>query len=203
MDIKLGSSMDGIDTARSLRETMDVPVVFLTAHSNREFVERAKLTEPYGYLVKPYNPAQVSATLEMALFKARIEKGLAESEKRYRAIVGDQTELICRFTPECTLTFVNGTYARYWGKKPEEMVGINFLDLIPESARESTISSLRSFSPDEPIKMNEHEVIGPDGDIRYQLWSNRAFFNEKGEVIGFQSVGRDITDRVNAERALR
>ncbi|MFA5159246.1 MAG: PAS domain S-box protein [Candidatus Omnitrophota bacterium] len=203
MDIKLGSPMDGIETAEILRAGTGVPVVYLTAHFDNEFLERAKSTEPYGYLVKPCNPIQVSTTVGLALHKARLEKRLADSEAKYRAIVEDQTELICRFAPDCTLTFVNGAYARYWERKPEEMIGTSFLDLIPETARGSAISHLESFSRDEPTKMMVHEVLGPGGDVRWQQWSDRAFFNEKGEFLEFQSVGMDVTDRVKAERALR
>ncbi len=82
MDIQLSSAMDGIEAARRIKERLGVPVVYLTAHSNGELIERAKSTEPFGYLVKPYSPTQVCTTLEMALFQSRMEKKLVESEER-------------------------------------------------------------------------------------------------------------------------
>jgi len=130
-------------------------------------------------------------------------KILTESEERYRSVVEDQTELICRSTPDCTLTFVNSAFARYWNKTPEEMIGINFLNLIPESSRKAFLDHFASFSPQEPIKIIEHEVLTPNDEIRWQQWSNRAFFDDKGNPAVFQSVGRDVTERKQAEGALR
>ena len=135
--------------------------------------------------------------------RKRSEEALWGSEMRYRAIVEDQTELICRFKPDCTLTFVNEAYARYWGKTPEEMIGTSFVALIPESGKETTLQYFDSFSLGKPIKVIEHEVLTPDRGIRWQQWSDRAFFDDQGNIRDFQSAGRDITDRKRAEGSLR
>jgi len=135
--------------------------------------------------------------------RKRVEQALIKSEEKYRAIVEDQTEMICRFNPDCTLTFVNESYARYWGKAPGELVGVNFLTLIPEQEHEKVQKHFNSFSPANIIKFQEHAVISGTGDIGWQQWSNRAFFDDEGNIVEFQSVGWDITERKQAEEKLR
>ena len=128
---------------------------------------------------------------------------LGETEGKYRSIVENQTEMICRFTPDCTLTYVNESYARNWGQAPEEMIGINFLTLIPDHNKEFIKQHFNEFSPKNDVRLNEHPVISKTGEIGWQQWCNRAFFDSDGNLIEFQSVGRDITKFKQTELALR
>jgi len=128
---------------------------------------------------------------------------LKKSEARYRAVVEDQTELICRFKPDTTLTFVNEAYCRYFGKNRKELIGQPFLTLIPEEDHEGVKKQLESFDLKNPVMTYEHPVIAERGEIRWQQWTDKALFNELGQIIEFQSVGRDITDRKIAEEALQ
>lgn len=87
MDIRLSGKMDGIEAASRIREQMDVPVIYLTANTDKATVERAKYTQPYGYIVKPFESENIFLTVEMALYKHRMEKRLRESEARNRKIL--------------------------------------------------------------------------------------------------------------------
>ena len=73
MDIKIQGDKDGIETAGDIHERYDIPVIYLTAYSNKSLLERAKITEPFGYLVKPVDNSQLTACIEMALYKAKME----------------------------------------------------------------------------------------------------------------------------------
>jgi PAS domain S-box-containing protein len=125
------------------------------------------------------------------------------SELRYREIVNDQTELICRWRPGGELTFVNRAYCRYFGKKPEELIGNNLLALIPAEDHESVKEHFASIDQDNPLGMQEHHVIAPSGEIRWQQWVNRGIFDSDGHLIEYQSVGRDITERKRTELELQ
>ncbi|MCD1293864.1 hypothetical protein CUJ83_02480 [Methanocella sp. CWC-04] len=135
--------------------------------------------------------------------RKKAEKGLKESEEKYRRIVQDQTELICRFTPDLLLTFVNDAYARYFEKTKEELLGKNFLPLVEPEDRQLVIDTIYSLSPENPLKTLEERVVLPDGKIKWMQWINHAFFNEKGEVIEYQAVGRDMTEHKEYERFLK
>lgn len=138
--------------------------------------------------------------------KKQTEQALRDSEERYRAIVQDQTELICRFLPDGTLTFVNHAYSNYFGATAEQLVGQNFIQLIPECDREvvyQQIALLNALTPDDPILTQEHPVLKPDGEIGWQQWTNRAIFDAAGRIVEFQAVGRDVSDRQATELALK
>lgn len=134
--------------------------------------------------------------------RKKAETSLKESERHHREIVEDQTEFICRFTPDGVLNYVNPSFARFWGRKPEDFIGLNFLDLLPEQDRESLKEYFAGFTSLIPVQSREHEVIGPLATRHWHHWIDRARFDESGEVEYFQSVGRDITDRRRAENAL-
>jgi PAS domain S-box-containing protein len=135
--------------------------------------------------------------------RRRAEEALRESEARYRAVVESQTEMICRFVPESTLTFVNDAYCRFFGKSREELIGRSFLPLIPEEDRAETVRHFAPVSADRPVVDHEHRVTMPSGEVRWMHWTNRGFFDDQGRLVEFQAVGHDITDRKVAEDALR
>lgn len=131
------------------------------------------------------------------------EEALAISEARYRGIVEDQTELICRFLPGGELTFVNETYCRYFGKKREELLGRDFRTSFSNEDLALVESEIARLSYGNPVTTIEHRVMLEGGDIRWQQWTHRALYNEKGLLVDYQSVGRDITGRKEAEEQLR
>ncbi|HEY9605842.1 MAG TPA: PAS domain-containing protein, partial [Allocoleopsis sp.] len=114
------------------------------------------------------------------------------SEARYQAIVEAQSELICRFRSDGTLTFVNLTYCQRFGKQRRELIGENVLRLIPQSERETVQQHWRSLNPDNPARTYEHPIIAPTGEMPSYQWSTRAIFDPQGRLLEFQSVGREI-----------
>ena len=126
--------------------------------------------------------------------KKRAMDALAVSEAKYRAIVEDQVELICRFAPDGKLTFVNKAYCDYFGKEYEDLVGKQFMDLIDPEDRELVENSFKSITKDVPYHY-DHKIILSSGEVRWQHWSDRAIFCENGNIKEYQSIGFDITDR--------
>lgn len=134
--------------------------------------------------------------------RSRVEEALRQSEACYRAIVEDQTELICRFLPDGTLTFVNGAYCRYFGQSSDDLLGTNFLAYLPEADRAVVIRHLTALSREQPVGTYEHRVLMATGEVRWQQWTDRAIFDSEGHFVEFQSVGRDITERKQVEEQL-
>ncbi len=132
-----------------------------------------------------------------------IEKALNNSKQRYRAIVNDQTELICRFTPDKRLTFVNSAYCKYFGKEREQLIGMNFMSLIHKKDRKYVADKIAELNKENLIGILEERVILADGQVKWQHWINRILLDEKDRVIEYQSVGRDITNLKITEEKLK
>ncbi|MBD2461820.1 PAS domain S-box protein [Oscillatoria sp. FACHB-1407] len=135
--------------------------------------------------------------------RKQTEMALQNSEALYRAIVEDQTELVCRFLIDGTLTFVNDAYCRVLGIPREELIGHNYRMFLLALDSETETSLIASLRPDNAFSCFEHQVILPTGEVRWQQWNSRAIFDDQGNFIEFQAVGRDITDRKLVEEALR
>jgi formate hydrogenlyase transcriptional activator len=137
--------------------------------------------------------------------RKRAEEALRESEERYRNVVETQTELICRFLPDTTLTFVNDAYCRYFRRTREQLIGTKFLELIPFSARGAVLENIAMLCTYSETKASEHEhqVSRPDGSIGWQRWINHLLVDRDGRFAEIQGVGRDITARKRAEEELK
>ena len=83
MDIKIRGEMDGIETAAQIRESQDIPVIYLTAYADEATLKRARVTEAFGYLIKPFEDRELRSVIEIAVYKHKMEKKLRESEERY------------------------------------------------------------------------------------------------------------------------
>ena len=135
--------------------------------------------------------------------RTRAEEALQRSEELFRAIVQDQAELIVRWKPDGTRTFVNEAYCRTFGKSAAEFIGTSFWPLVAEPYRVKEMRRIRNLTPDSPYSTGVHESIAPDGKTLWMEWTDRGFFDEQGDLVELQSVGRDITKRKQAEEALR
>jgi len=92
MDIMLDGKMNGIETAEEIKKDMDVPIIFLTAYADNNTLQSAKLTEPYGYILKPFEDKSLQSAIEIALYKHKMESKLKESEKRYKMLAAKLKE---------------------------------------------------------------------------------------------------------------
>jgi PAS domain S-box-containing protein len=135
--------------------------------------------------------------------RKRAERARAEIEQKYRALVEDMPEMMCRFLPDGTLPFVNTAYCDYFETSKEALVGQNFFQFIPEEARDAVRDRYLSLTHDNPSVTYEHQVLGPQGQMRWQEWTDRALFDDHGKVIEFQSLGRDVTERREMIRRIR
>lgn len=127
------------------------------------------------------------------------QKKLAESEARYRTIVENQTELICRFTPGGILTFFNEAFLNYFSIYGEISVGKNYLTKLPKKINEEITQHIKDLTQRNPVTKMEYALHLPDGETRWQQWTVRGNFDGKKQLIETQAVGHDITDRKQAE----
>jgi PAS domain S-box-containing protein len=151
----------------------------------------------------------LAISIPMLLLMALVQQhaqtlvALRESQARYRSVVEDQTELICRFLGDGTITFVNGAYCRYFRRDPADLVGQDFWQFIPAEQHAVSRAHLASITPTNPVGSVEHKVVAPGGEVRWQQWTDRGFFDPAGRILEYQSVGHDITERKRAEEAVK
>jgi two-component system, NarL family, sensor histidine kinase UhpB len=125
------------------------------------------------------------------------------AEDRYRTVVEDQTEVICRFKADGTLTFVNEVYCRFFGKNRRQLLGSKWQPLAVTEDLPMIQNRLRMLTPSNPIIIIENRVYSETGKVYWMQFSNRGFFASNGRLDEIQSVGRDISERKNTEQALR
>jgi PAS domain S-box-containing protein len=131
------------------------------------------------------------------------ENALLASEQRYRAVVEDQTELICRWKLDTTLTFVNKAYCDYYELPAEQMLGTQFIGFIPEDMRQSFWKYVNGLGRNRPYATRVFPGLDSDHNLRWFQWTDRIIVNEADEITEIQSVGRDISNQVQAEEMLR
>ncbi|MEQ9559887.1 MAG: PAS domain S-box protein, partial [Rhodospirillales bacterium] len=134
--------------------------------------------------------------------RKRAEQALRDSELRYHAIVEDQTELIRRCTPDGVRTFVNEAYCQYYGVPRDQLIGRPVGSELSDSDAVLRQTIIRRIGPSNPIEENLHRVVGRDGKVSWQQWTERAVFDDDGRMVEIQGVGRDITATKKAEEML-
>jgi len=135
--------------------------------------------------------------------RRQAEEALSQNEKRLRAVVEDQTDLICRFAPDGVLTFVNGAYCRFHGKSESELLGTSFLAGIAQEDLAVALCSFNSLPKEQPVIAFDHHVLTPAGQSIWQQYTVRRLFQESDRTLEFQAVIQDITHHKHAEETLQ
>lgn len=130
------------------------------------------------------------------------EEALRKSEECYRAVVEDQTDAISRFR-DGRYTFVNEVYCRIFGRSAEQLLGHSWHPVAHPDDVPRVEAALRQLAPENPVITMENRVFAANGAVRWMQFVNRGFFDADGRLREIQSVGRDVTDRKQAEAALR
>lgn len=202
LDLFLPDS-SGIESIKKIQNiNSEIPIIVLTGMNREEVALQALREGAQDYIFK----GQVFGSLLLrsinhSIERKQITEKLRQSEARYRGIVEDQTELICKFLPNGTLTFVNQAYCRYFQKNTEDLIGKNFKISIPEASYFTIQKHLNRLNPQNPTRVIEYQVQLPNGQMSWQQYIYRAFFRGK-EILEYQAVGRDITQRKKAEDML-
>jgi PAS domain S-box-containing protein len=144
MDIMLNGKLDGVETARIIRAEYNLPIIYITALTDRDTIQRAKITEPYGYLTKPFEDREIFTVMEMALYKHHIESRLRQSEEKYFSTVRSISDAVIVIDDKFHVTYLNPS--------AEEMLGYAF-----SLAQQKTIFDVMRICHEEA----EHIVLNP------------------------------------------
>jgi len=147
-------------------------------------------------------PSGIQVIIRDITERRSAELALKQSEERYRGVVEDQSELICRWVPGGKLTFVNEAYCRFFGKKYTELIGHSFISFIPEEEKKIVKRNAAKLNLNNPVVTYDHRVIAANGEVRWTQWTDRIIADDRGRIVEFQSVGRDVTDYRRAEQEI-
>jgi PAS domain S-box-containing protein len=131
------------------------------------------------------------------------EAALRRSEARYRDVVENQANFVCRFLPDASLTFVNSSYCRFHNRPRLQLLGENFLELLPAAARPVAREAIQTALSNAGNAAWECEVARADGTRGWQSWACHVIESAPGEAREIQAIGYDITDRKRAEESGR
>ncbi|MFC1607635.1 PAS domain S-box protein [Candidatus Latescibacterota bacterium] len=230
MDIKLKGNMDGIEAAEKIRELYDIPIIYLTAHDEPVYLEKAKITYPFGYLMKPVKENQLLITIEITLYKHNLEKekeelliklnesneqlleeiserkkteqALRESEVRYRTLFETAPEFIHILDNNGVIMQVNADVTLRSGYTEDDMIGRNITDFLTPASREIFEREFTSLFENE-INFIEVEFACNDNTIINMDSACRVVYNDRDEIEYIVMIQRDITERKRGEESLR
>lgn len=205
MDIKIHGPMDGIDAAAKIRVTQDIPVIYLTAFADESTLKRARLTEAFGYLLKPFEDRELHSAIEIALYKHVMEKKLRASEERYVLATQATNDGIW----DWDLTTNEIFYTSRWQ---------NMLGLEAEDCYASPDEWLSRVNPEDQERLNEaidahlqgltptleceYRIMHQDGGYRWMLCRGLALFDAQLKPYRMAGSQSDITLRKQLEEQL-
>jgi diguanylate cyclase (GGDEF)-like protein/PAS domain S-box-containing protein len=193
MDIILKGPIDGIETAQAIQSQYRCPVIYVTAHSDQSTLDRVKVTEPFGYVLKPINERELHTAIEMALCRHKLEQQLRESEERYRRVVESSPTAIfvdCRGH----LVFVNPAAARLLGAgEPEQFRGRTLLDFVHAESKEMVQGHIDALlQGSQTFLLRNVQLTGLNGALLDVEITGIAFDYEGEPAV--QLVVHDITE---------
>jgi two-component system, cell cycle sensor histidine kinase and response regulator CckA len=201
MDIVLKGKMTGVEAVERIRSRCNIPVVYVTAYADEKTVRRAKATEPYGYILKPFDARELQTAIEIALYKHQMEKKLHESERRLSMTLRSIDDAIITTNRQGHVTFMNPCAETLTGWSQDEGIGRHVTEVL--RVRHDTVESL----PDGPfievlregvaIDLADHHLrlVAKDGTERPIDDSASLLRDDQDNITGAVLVFRDITER--------
>lgn len=194
MDILLQGDIDGVETAEQIRAHFDIPVIYLTSYADDKTLQRAKVTEPYGYIIKPFEDKELRTAIEMALYKHKIERRLRESEETAQVLLNAPDGTAALLYTDGTILAINEAGARRLGKRPAEIVGVHAYDLFPPD-----LAKARKAQHEEVVRSGKPVHFEDERGGLYFENSMYPVLDAQGKVSSVAVYARDVTKRKRAE----
>ncbi len=199
MDINLSGSMDGIETANIIYKQHNIPIIFLTAYSDKVTLDRAKTTNPFGYILKPFSIRELDTAIDLALYKYEMNKRLASSEKKYRSLFETSHAgiMISTFPSGKILECNHRLKVMFNYSSDEDLTGIRFEDLFLEG---DDIKHIR-VALKEQKQLDNYEIKIRLKDDSVKWFECSSWLREKDTI--HDTIFIDITERRRMEEKLR
>ncbi len=198
MDIRIKGKMDGIDAAEAIRNRFGIPVIFSTAYLDQERIERAKITMPFGYVLKPIQDRDLSVTIEMALYVAGVDSKRKKAEDELERIFNLNPDPICTAGVDGYLKNLNPAWEKILGYTKEELVSKPLLEFIHPDDRQATIDEIERQVGGQPTITFKNRYRCKDGS--YKLFDWKATASVDGMLY---ATARDITEQEKLAEILK
>lgn len=200
MDIQLQGRMDGVEAADQIRRRFGLPVIYLTANADHPTVARAKVTEPFGYVIKPFEERDLHTSIEIALYKHQAEQHLKESEERYRLLAELSPEAIIVQSEGCVV-YANPAAATLVGAaNAEALLGRPVVDFVDPEYRDNFSARENHLRESQQSDLKVEKFVRLDGQTRdVEVVMASVIYSGKAAT---QILTRDITERRRAEQQL-
>jgi PAS domain S-box-containing protein len=208
MDIRLKGDMDGVEAAEEICTRFDIPVIYLTAYADENTLQRAKVTEPYGYILKPFEERELRTNIEMALYKYEMERKLKESERWLATTLRSIGDAVIATDAQGCVMFMNPVAEALTGWKQEEALGKDLTEVF-HIMNEETCTVVespveRALQEGVAVGLADHTIlIARDGTKTPIDDSAAPIRDEKENITGVVLTFRDVTERRRAEEALK
>lgn len=203
-DIVLEGLVDGIDAVREIRTRIDIPVIYLTAYTDDKTVQRARLTEPVGYVLKPFDERELHFAIELGLYKHQVEKKLRERELQLRQIVSNPGEALWMMDADTgAVLYASPSFESIWGGRAPASLS-EWLQAVHPDDHPRMLEVLERVRKGEfDDQGSEYRIVRADGSSRW-LWS-RVFpiRDTGGRVHRIAGTSQDITRQKWAWESLR
>lgn len=196
MDVKLDGEIDGVETAQIIYDNHDIPVIFITSYSNKTIIERAKKTNPFGYIVKPFDDRELYTNIELAFFKHDSEKKIKESEKKYRELSESIQQIIIEIDSRGHICYLNEPGMQILGLTLSEIdCNLSIKEFIGEQGFEKIKNRFDNPYGIKQIALNrEHMLINKFGKRLFVDEFLSPVYN-KDTIIGYRGILIDITSQ--------
>ena len=205
MDIKLGGEMDGITAAGLIQSIANVPIVYLSGYSQDPLLQQAKVTEPYGYLVKPVVERELAATIEMALYKHTLDRRLRESEEKHRLAMEATSDGLWDWNIQTGAVYFSPAWGRILGLDSIKPEYTSWESRLHPEDRDSALASLQAHLEGKAERWEkEHRLQTASGAWKWVLGRGRVVARDRdGKPLRMLGTMIDTTERKRAEEALR
>ena len=197
MDIQLAGKMDGIEAAENIRVRTLIPVIYLTAYSDDRFVQKAKFTEPFGYILKPVREQELKTTIEMALYKHAMEQELRLSEETTRVLLNETEEMHFLIDSDGKILVVNEALAKKAGIPVDKLAGTQIYDLVSSGILSSKMVGWNLAQNQTTSFQFKEELNG-----RWFNISVNPICNPSGKLVKYAVHIHDITKTKKIEEQL-
>jgi PAS domain S-box-containing protein len=201
MDIVLKGDIDGIEAVSKIKG-LNIPIIYLTAHSEESTIEKAKLTEPFGYIIKPYDRTELKYAIELAIYKNKMEKKLKESEEKFKTIANFTYDWEYWVDPDGNLIYISPSCQRITGYRPDEFIqDSSLLERIthPNDIEIMSKHFHEDLKSEKDIDIIRYRIVTKNGEERWIGHGCKPVYNNKGTFLGRRASNRDITKIKQAE----